>query len=69
MGHHIDSDGRFQSDKHPELPPDKLLISFTDPFAWAAFSALALAYNNVDHEFATDIRERLTTIGQGSLHE
>jgi len=64
MGHHIDTAGRFQSDKHPELPPDKVLISFTDPLAMAALSALALAYNNADHAFASDIRERLATVGQ-----
>ena len=43
MGHHIDAAGCFQSDKHPELPPDKVLISFEDPFARAALAALALA--------------------------
>ncbi len=64
MGHHIDAAGRFQSDKHPELPVDKVVISFKDPLARTALSALAVAYNNADHEFASD-RERLTTIGRG----
>ncbi len=61
MGHHIDELGRFQSDKHPQLPPDTVLISFKDPLARKALSALAIAYNNKDHDFAHDIRRRLST--------
>ncbi len=33
MGHHTDSDGRFQSDNYPDLPPDKIVLSFNDPEA------------------------------------
>lgn len=63
MGHqHIDELGRFQSDKHPELSPDTVLLSFKDPLARAALSALAVAYNNEDHDFAHDIRRRLASI-------
>ena len=63
MGHgHIDELGRFQSDKYPDLSPDTLLVSFKDPLARKALSALAIAYNNKDHDFASDIRRRLSTI-------
>lgn len=61
MGHHI-VNGRFQSEKHPELPPDRIIVSFTDPHARQALAALAIGYNNVDHELATDIRTRLASI-------
>ena len=67
MGHHIDKMGRFQSDKYPDLPADAVRISFGDPLARSALSALALAYNNTDHEFAADIRERLGTVGDGPI--
>ena len=43
------------------------MISFEDPFARAALAALALAYNNRDHEFASDIRERLSTLERGRV--
>lgn len=64
---HIDNQGRFQSDKHPELPPDKVIVAFDDPLARPALAALALAYNRVDHGFASDIRERLSTIAGGRV--
>ncbi len=67
MGHHITETGQFQSDKHPDLPVDTVRISFRDPLARSALAALAVAYNNVDHEFSSDIRERLSTIGSGPV--
>lgn len=30
MGHHIDKDGNFQSDKYPWLPKNQMIISFKD---------------------------------------
>jgi len=30
MGHHIDENGYFQSDKHPELPHNKIALDFRD---------------------------------------
>ncbi len=60
MGHHINNEGRFQSDKYPDLPPDKIVLSFKDP---VARDALALyAFRTTDDELANDIAERLKTI-------
>ncbi len=66
MGRFIDEQGRFQSDKYPDLAPDKIVVSFKDPHARRALGALAIAYNNSDHELATAIRTRLTTFGSWS---
>ena len=62
MGHHIDKEGRFQSDKYPDLPPDKILVNFNDPRAQVALTALAVSYQEVDSELSEDILERLRTI-------
>ncbi len=62
MGHHIDADGRFQSDKHPELPPDKIVVSFTDGQAHAALATLADSYASTDPGLAEDIKQRLATL-------
>lgn len=62
MGHHIDSEGRFQSDKYPDLGPDKIIVSFRHPQARRALAALASDYSVLDPELAADIRARLETI-------
>ena len=61
MGHHI-KEGRFESDLHPELAPDKIILSFKDQRAWRALAVLAQSYEVVEPELAADIRERLRTI-------
>ncbi len=62
MGHHIDDQGRFSSDKYPDLPPDKIVVSFKDPHALLALAVLALAYEDDDVGLSNDIRERLRTL-------
>lgn len=62
MGHHIDSQGRFKSDRHPHLEPDKIVVSFKHEAARPALAALAEAYDATDPELADDIRLRLRTI-------
>lgn len=58
MGHHINEQGQFQSDRHPDLPPNKIILSFRDP---AAREALTLYANlTPDLELAKDILEALT---------
>ncbi len=57
MGHHIDSEGRFQSDKFPDLAPDKIVLSFKDRAARSALWFFAAATQ--DQELAEDIRTRL----------
>lgn len=62
MGHHIDSRGRFQSDKYPELPPDKIILSFKDG---AARDALAsFAKRTEDRELGEDILTRVNYLNQ-----
>ncbi len=63
MGHHIDAEGRFQSDKHPELPPDRIRLSFLRPESQRALWALADDYEEVDAELSSDIRQRLRSLG------
>ena len=63
MGHHIDDQGRFQSDRHPDLAPDKIVVSFKDPLARNALIALAAAYMDTDRELADDICDRLASLG------
>ncbi len=62
MGHHIDKSGRFQSDLHPDLPPDKIIVSFKHKEAWPALAALAEGYQAIDRELSDDIRQRLASI-------
>lgn len=62
MPRHIDRDGRFQSDRHPDLPPDKIVLSFNDPLAHPALMSLSMAYHETDPELSQDIFDRLTAI-------
>lgn len=61
MGHHINPQGQFQSDKYPHLGPDKLVMSFKDPSARAVLYVYAELTE--DAELAYDILERLDSIG------
>ena len=58
-GHHIDSEGRFQSDKYPKLPPDKVVISLKDPRSWPGLRMIGAAYGDEDVEFAGDLLARV----------
>ncbi len=60
MGHHIDSEGRFQSDKFPDLAPDKIVLSFKDPAARRALNVYSIFAE--DRELARDIRTRIDAI-------
>ena len=64
---HINEEGCFQSNKYPELPPDKIILSFKDPFARAALYALAKSYDHHDPFLAKDIRRRLRSISREQL--
>ena len=65
IGHHIDDEGRFQSDKHPELPPDRIRVNFTNPRSQRALWALAEDYEDKDPELSADIKARLLDLGYG----
>lgn len=60
MGHHINKQGEFQSDKYPDLPPDKIVLSFKDPEARKALDVFAVETS--DFELSKDIWVRLRTI-------
>ena len=60
MGHHIDDEGRFQSDKYPDLAPDKIVLSFKDPHAQIALDMYAEMCE--DAELREDILARLDSI-------
>ncbi len=62
MGHHIDKKGRFQSDLHPDLAPDKIILSFKDPAARVALSAFAIVTE--DKELGDDVDQRLQELAE-----
>ncbi len=53
MSHHINKDGQFQSDKYPDLTPNKIILSFKDPAARCALKTFCVETD--DHELAKDI--------------
>lgn len=71
MGSHINERGEFQSDKHPDLPPDRIRLNFNSPGSQVALWVLAQCYAGlfpetgcaVDHELAEDIGVRLFDLG------
>ena len=68
MGHHIDDEGRFQSDKYPELAPDKVVINLKDPRTWEGLRKIATEYvcrtwsSDDDREFGNDLFRRLKSL-------
>ena len=60
MGHHINDKGQFQSDLHPDLAPDKIILSFRDPAARLGLKILANTTRDI--EFGKDIKMRLKSI-------
>jgi hypothetical protein len=71
MGAHIDNEGRFQSDKHPTCPPDKVPLSLNDPLAqpllWEYAEKFRAANKDNDPEFADDVQARLRAVGYAPL--
>ena len=62
MSNHINTAGQFQSDLHPNLAPDKIVLSFKDPVAIRALATLATDYQDVDADLSRDINLRLASI-------
>ena len=54
MGHHLKKNGDFQSDKYPDLAPNKIVLSFKDPAAREALWKFAELTEDV--ELGHDIR-------------
>ena len=57
MGHHINEHGQFQSDRHPDLPPNKIILSFRDQAAREALKTYARF--TPDNDLARDITRAL----------
>jgi len=62
VAHHINSLGQFQSDKHPDLPPNRIRLSLEAPLSMRALLVLAHDYSKKDVGLASDIRETLITL-------
>lgn len=63
MGNHIDANGKFQSDKYPTCPPDKVPLSVNDPTAQDLLWQYAQRRRAVDAEFSDDLENRLIQVG------
>ena len=53
MGHHINKNGNFQSDKYPNLPENKIVLSFKEKEARIALRVYAEI--TTDRELGDDI--------------
>lgn len=62
MGHHINLEGEFQSDKNPKLKPDQITLNFRNPASHPALAALAESYKLIEPGLTEDIRIRLVTV-------
>lgn len=62
MGHHLNAVGEFQSDKHPDLPPDRVRVNLTNPRSTRAMRVLADSYADKDAEFSEDLHTRLDVL-------
>jgi hypothetical protein len=65
MGHHL-VDGKFKSDKYPELPADKIVLSFNDKLAQPALQLLSELYKEADPELSLDIAVALINKGHST---
>jgi len=65
-GHHIDNQGRFQSDKYPDMEPDRIQLHFHDKYAQPALREYAETMIMVekDVELGQDILIRLDSIAK-----
>ena len=64
MGHHINAEGQFQSDKYADLGPDKVVMSFKDPsarYALLHYCNHERMRDDMDTEFVEDLETRLST--------
>lgn len=68
MTTHINNDGKFQSDKYPTCPADKVPLSVNDKSAQDLLWEYAARRQSVDAEFADDLRYRLWVVGYRPDH-
>lgn len=60
MGHHINENGNFKSDKYPDLSENKIILSFKDPVAREALKVYAEKTD--DKELGEDIIQAIKNI-------
>jgi len=60
IGHHINDKGQFQSDKYPDIGPDKIVFSFHDALATPLLEEYAQM--TPDRELGDDILDALRHI-------
>jgi len=63
MGHHLTDDGQFKSDRHPDLPAGKIVLSFRDPHAQLGLWVTAIDYRAHDPELSADMVTALARLG------
>ena len=63
MGHHLTDDGQFKSDRHPDLPAGKIILSFKDVNAQLGLWVTAIEYQDADAELSGDIMQALRVAG------
>ena len=64
----LNENGQFVSDKHPDLPPDRIRLNFNNPNSWRALWLLAEDYADVDPQLAADIASRLRRAQRDQLN-
>ena len=64
MGHHLTPDGKFKSDKFPDLPEDYVAIKVSSPKARAGLQYIVRDYMLDDPEFAEDLLTAVLNAGR-----
>ncbi len=62
MTSHLTESGDFQSDKHPDLPENRIRLNLENPRSVRALMVLSADYEDVDVEFASDLRRALAKL-------
>lgn len=65
MGHHLNENGFFQSDKHPELKEHKIMLDFRDEYAQPVLRKYALLTH--DKELSEDIQNAIINVRLAGL--
>lgn len=60
MGHHLTEDGKFQSDKFPDLPEGYVAVKI-GPKTWLGLRLIAKKYEESKPEFSADLVAALET--------
>ena len=58
----LDKQGRFQSDKHLDLPVDRIRLNLGNLNSYRALMQLADDYDDIDPELSRDLRKRMSVL-------